>query len=72
MSLMKQAAARKREQATREVEPMLALIQADASTVISVAEAMRIKTAFKKQENVDLKFFEHPSELVEEVHALLN
>jgi hypothetical protein len=71
MSLLKQAAAKSNSRKPRDTEELLALIQADESTIITVAEAMRLKAAFLA-EGSKLPYFEDPADLVSHVHALLS
>jgi hypothetical protein len=71
MSLLSLAVAKSQARQPREVEALMGLIQADKSTTISVAEAMRLKAAFKA-EGSNLPFFQDPSELVEHIFDLLN
>jgi hypothetical protein len=71
MSLLAKAAAKSQSRKPREVEELLALIQRDKSTTISVPEAMKVKAAFMEI-GTKLPYFEDPSDLVEHLFELLN
>ena len=71
MSLLNKAVAKSNSRKPREVEELLALIAADSSASITVAEAMRLKAAFLA-EGSKLPYFEDPADIVEHLFALLN